>query len=52
MSNFEKFNKTLPSKNEFYGSLSTKGINDKPYQQILKVLNKSELKTMKDYHNL
>ena len=29
MSSFEKFNKTMPSKNEFYSSLKGKEISDK-----------------------
>ena len=37
MCDFEKFNETLPSKNEFYSSLSGKGISGTEYQHILKV---------------
>ena len=52
MSDFEKINQTLLSINEFYSSLSGKGISDKEYQHVLKVWNKFEMKTMKHYHNL
>ena len=34
---FEKFNKTLPGKNEFFSSLSDQGISDKEYQHVIKV---------------
>ena len=33
----KKFNETVPSKNEFYISVSGKGISDKEYQHLLKV---------------
>ena len=52
MHNFEKFNETFPSKNEFYSSLSGKGIIAKECQHLLKVWKKFEMKTMKDYHDL
>ena len=45
-------NETLPSKNKFYSSLSSKGISDKDYQHALRVCNKFEMKTIKDYHDL
>ena len=45
---FEK----LPSKEEFYSSLTGKKISDKEYKHVLNVWNKFEMKTMKDYHNL
>ena len=34
---FEKFNKILLSKSEFYSSLSCKGISGKGYQNVLKI---------------
>ena len=46
------FNETLPSKKEFYSLLSGRGISDKKYQHVLKVSNESEMKTLKDYHDL
>ena len=52
MCDFEKVNKTLPDKNDFYNSLSGKGISEKECQHIVKNLKKFEMKTMKDYHNL
>ena len=50
MCDSEKFNETLPSKNEFYNSLSCKEISYKEYQHVLKVCNKFEMKTMKDLY--
>ena len=44
MHSFEKFDKTLPGKNKFYGSLSGKGISDKEYQHVLKVWNNFKLR--------
>ena len=44
--------KKVPGKNEFYSSLSGKGISDKERQHLLKVWNKFEMKTMKDYCDL
>ena len=52
MSNFEKFKEELPSKEKFYSSLTGKKICGKEYEHVLKVWNKSEMKTMKDYHDL
>ena len=34
-----KFNETLFQKNNFYSSLSGKGISDKEYQPLLKGIN-------------
>ena len=50
--NLEKFNETLSSKNEFYSSLSGERISNIVYRHVLKVWNKFEIKTMKDYHHL
>ena len=47
MCDFENFYETLPDKNEFYSSLIGKRINNKKYQQVLKVWNKFQMKTMK-----
>ena len=52
MSDFEKFKEELPNKEKFYSSLTGKKINDKEYEHVLKVWNKFEMKTMKDYHDL
>ena len=52
MSDFEKFKKQLPSKEKFYSSLTGKTIIDREYEHVLKVWNKFEMKTMKDYLNL
>ena len=52
MSNFEKFKEQLPSKGKFYSSFTGKKISDKEYDHVLKVWNKFEMKTMKDFHDL
>ena len=52
MSDFEKFKKQLPSKEKFYNSLTGKKFSNKEYDHVLKVWNKLEMKTMKDYHDL
>ena len=52
MSDFEKFKEELPSKEKFYSSLTGKKISAKEYEHVLKVWNKFEMKTTKDYHDL
>ena len=52
MSNFEKSKEQLPSKEKCCSSLTGKKNSDKEYDHVLKVWNKCEMKTMKDYHNL
>ena len=42
----------MPSKEKFYSSLTGKKISDEEYDHVLKVWNKFEIKTMKDYHDL
>ena len=42
----------MPSKERFYSSLTGKKIGGKEYDNVLKVWNKSEMKTMKGYHDL
>ena len=37
MSDFEKFKEELPSKEQFYSSLTGKKISDKEYYHVLKV---------------
>ena len=44
--------KKLPRKEKFYSSLTGKKVSDKGYEHLLKVWNKFEMKTMKDYHDL
>ena len=52
MFGFEKFKEELASKEKFYSSLTGKTISDKEYEHALKVWNKFEMKTMKDYYDL
>ena len=52
MSDFETFNEELPSKEPFYGLLTSRKITDKEYEHILNVWNKFKMKIMKNYHDL
>ena len=52
MSDFEKFNKQLTSKEKFYSFLTGKKNSVEEYKYSLKVWNKFEVKTMKCYHIL
>ena len=52
MIDFKKFKEELPSKETFYSLLTSKTVSDKEYDHALKVWNKSEMKTMKDYYDL
>ena len=46
---FEKFKEKLPRKETFYSSSTNRNINDEEFEYVLNVLNKFEMKTMKDY---
>ena len=48
----EKFKEQLPSKEKFYSFLTGKKVSGKEYEQVLKVWNKFEMKTTKDYVDL
>ena len=52
VSDFGKFQEELVSKENLFSSLTDKKASDKEYEHVLKVWNKSEMKTMKDYHGL
>ena len=49
MSDFEKFKEELRSKEKFYSLSTGKKISDKVHEHFLKIWNKFEMKTMKDY---
>ena len=51
MSNFEKFDEEFSSKEKFYSSLTGKKNSDKKYEDVFKVWNKFEMKTMRDYRD-
>ena len=51
MSRFGNLKEQLPSKKNFYSSLTGKKISDKEYYLLLKVWNKFEIKAIKDYHD-
>ena len=48
---FKKFKEKLPTKVKLYSSLAGKKLVTE-YDHVLKVWNKLEIKTMKDYHDL
>ena len=52
MTDFRKFKEQLSSKKKFYSLLAGTKISNKEYDHVLKVWNKFEMKTMKDYYNL
>ena len=52
MSEFEKFKRELPSKENFCSLLTGKTISDKKHEHVLKVQNKFVMKVMEDYHDL
>ena len=52
MDSFEKFDTTLPSKEEFYNILNDEHITDEKYQHAKTVWNTFDLKNMGQYHDL
>ena len=52
MSDFKKFKEQFLSKEKFYSSLTGAKISDKEYKHGLNVWDNSEMKTMKDQHDL
>ena len=49
ISDFEKFNEKLPSKEKFYSSLTDRKISDKEPEHVINVWRQFEMKMMKDY---
>ena len=49
ISDFEKFNEKLPSKEKFYSSLTDRKISDKESEHVINVWRQFEMKMMKDY---
>ena len=53
MDSWERFNETsLPDREFFYSELYLKDITDKDYTHTQKIFEESELKNLRDYHNL
>ena len=52
LTDFEKFKEELPNKEKFYSSSNDRKITDKEYEHVINVWKKTEMKTMKDYHDL
>ena len=51
MNDFGKLEEEFPSKENFYSLRISKNIRDKESEHVLKVWNKFEMETMKDYHD-
>ena len=52
MDSWERFNKTLLDKKEFYSNLAKEDITDKNYKYAKKVWEEFKLKTLGDYRDL
>ena len=52
MSDFEKFKEEMPSKENFYSSLTGKKISDNVFEHALKVWDRFKMKMIKGYHDL
>ena len=52
MDSFDKFNKKLPMKEEFYSVLNNEHISDEDYKHTQNVWNTFSLKNMGEYHDL
>ena len=48
----KRLNKSLPSKDKFYTSLTRKSISDKNYDLVVKVWNTMKVENTKQYYNL
>lgn len=52
MDSFDKFDKGLPSKDEFYNILNGEDISDENYQHAKEVWDVFKLENMGEYHDL
>ena len=52
MSDFEKFKEEMPSKENFYISLTGKKVSDNVFELALKVWDRFKMKMIKGYHDL
>ena len=49
---FENFKEDLPSKDEFYNTLTNRAVSDKNFEHVLNVWKSFKINTMKNYHGL
>ena len=52
MDSWERFDDTLPNKEDFYSSLNMENIIDVDYEHAKKVFKEFEMNNLGDYHNL
>ena len=52
MGDLEKFNETLPEKEDFYSHLNMEDITDSDYAHIKRVRKDFEIKYLGEYHDL
>ena len=52
MDDWEKFNKTLPEKEDFYSHLNIKDVTDADYVHVKRVCKYFEIKNLGKYHDL
>ena len=52
MDSFDKFNETLPTKEDFFSNMNNEHIADKDYQHVQTVWETFKLTTMGEYHDL
>ena len=52
MGDLEKFNETLPEKEDFYSHLNMEDITDSDYAHIKRVRKDFEIKNLGEYHDL
>ena len=52
MDEWEKFDETLPLKEDFYSNLNMEGITDSDYNHAKRVFKDCEIKNLDKYHDL
>ena len=52
MDSWERFDETLPNKDDFYSSLNMENITDADYRHAKKVFKEFKMNSLGEYHNL